>query len=184
MKPSATVEASERIRQARAAGRRILGLSSGDPGLATDPRIIAAAAAAMREGQTHYSSPAGEPGLRAAIVRREAARSGVRYDPADILVTPGGKFALVTALMGVVNSGERVLVPEPGWVSYGAAVRLAGGTPVSVPMLDRLDTAALEAAITPRTSALILNSPVNPTGRVLREDELAAAIALAERHQL
>ncbi|HET7197037.1 MAG TPA: aminotransferase class I/II-fold pyridoxal phosphate-dependent enzyme [Burkholderiales bacterium] len=184
MKPSATVEASERIRQARAAGRRILGLSSGDPGVATDPRIIAAAAAAMREGQTHYSSPAGEPGLRAAIAQREAARSGACYDPADILVTPGGKFALVTALMGVVNPGEAVLVPEPGWVSYGAAVRLAGGTPVAVPMLDRLDPAALEAAITPRTSALILNSPVNPTGRILGESELAEAIALAERHRL
>jgi aspartate/methionine/tyrosine aminotransferase len=184
MKPSATVEASERIRQARAAGRRILGLSSGDPGLVTDPRIVAAAEAAMREGQTHYSSPGGEPGLRAAITRREAARSGARYDPADILVTPGGKFALVTALMGVVNPGEDVLVPEPGWVSYGAAVRLAGGTPVAVPMLDRLDPAALEAAITPRTSALILNSPVNPTGRILGESELAAAIALAERHRL
>ena len=184
MKPSATVEASERIRQARAAGRRILGLSSGDPGLATDPRIIAAAEAAMRDGQTHYSAPAGESGLRAAIARREATRSGANYDPADILVTPGGKFALVTALMGVVNPGDEVLVPEPGWVSYGAAVRLAGGTPVAVPMLDLLDAAALESAITPMTCALILNSPVNPTGRVLHESELAEAIALAERHQL
>lgn len=184
MKPSATVEASERIRQARAAGRRILGLSSGDPGLATDPRIVAAAEAAMREGQTHYASPLGEPALRAAIAQREAQRSGARYDPADILVTPGGKFALVTALMGIVNPGEEVLVPEPGWVSYGAAVRLAGGTPVAVSMLDQLDADALEAAITPRTCALILNSPVNPTGRVLREDELVAVAALAERHRL
>jgi aspartate/methionine/tyrosine aminotransferase len=184
MKPSATVENSERIRAARAAGRRILGLSSGDPGLVTDPRIIAAAEAAMRDGQTHYSAPAGEPGLRAAIARREQARSGASYDPADILVTPGGKFALVTALMGVVNPGDEVLVLEPGWVSYGAAVRLAGGVPVSVPTLDRLDPDALERSITPRTCALILNSPVNPTGRVLRESELVAAIAVAKRHCL
>lgn len=80
MKPSATVENTERIRAARASGRRILGLSSGDPNIVTDPRIIAAAERAMRSDKTHYSAPAGEPSLRAAIVKREAERSGARYD--------------------------------------------------------------------------------------------------------
>ena len=93
----------------------------------------------MRSDKTHYSAPAGEPSLRAAIVKREAERSGARYDSADVLVTPGGKFALLTGLMGIVNPGDEVLVPEPGWVSYGPCVRLCGGVPVAVPMLDRLD---------------------------------------------
>lgn len=184
MKPSATVENTERIRAARASGRRIFGLSSGDPNIVTDSRIIAAAERAMRNDKTHYSAPAGELRLRTAIAEREAERSGAKYDPADILVTPGGKFALLTGLMGVVNPGDEVLVPEPGWVSYGPCVRLCGGVPVAVPMLDRLDPAAIAAAITPRTRVLILNSPVNPTGRVLTEIELGAAVEIAQRHDL
>jgi aspartate/methionine/tyrosine aminotransferase len=184
MQPSATVENTERIRVARASGRRILGLSSGDPNIVTDPRIIAAAERAMRGDRTHYSAPGGEPELRTAIAAREAERSRARYDPDDILVTPGGKFALLTALMGIVNPGDEVLVPQPGWVSYGPCVRLCGGSPVAVPMLDRLDLAAMAAAITAHTRALILNSPVNPTGRVLSEAELGAVIALAHKHDL
>ncbi len=184
MKPSATVENTERIRAARASGRRILGLSSGDPNIVTDPRIIAAAERAMRSDKTHYSAPAGEPGLRAAIVKREAERSGAQYDSADILVTPGGKFALLTGLMGIINPGDEVLVPEPGWVSYEPCVRLCGGVPVAVPMLDRLDPTAIAAAVTGRTRVLILNSPVNPTGRVLTDRELAATIAVAQQHDL
>jgi aspartate aminotransferase len=184
IQPSATVENTERIRAARASGRRIFGLSSGDPDIVTDPRIVAAAELAMRSDKTHYSAPAGEPDLRTAIAAREAERSGAHYDPGDILVTPGGKFALLTALMGVLNPGDEVLVPQPGWVSYGPCVRLCYGSPVAVPMLDRLNLDAIAAAITERTRALILNSPVNPTGRVLSESELAAAIALAKRHDL
>jgi len=184
LKPSATVEMSERIRQSRAAGRRILGLSSGDPALPTDPRIIAAAEKAMRDGDTHYSTPAGQPALREAIAAHEKRRSGAAYDPADILVTPGGKFALLAALMGTVGPGDEVLVPEPGWVSYGPCVRLCGGAPVALEMLDRVDPQAIAAKITPSTRAIILNSPVNPTGRILPAAELAAVVELAQRHDL
>jgi aspartate aminotransferase len=184
MQPSATVENTERIRGARASGRIILGLSSGDPNIVTDSRIIVAAERAMRGDKTHYSSPTGEPELRTAIVARETERSGARYDPDDVLVTPGGKFALLTALMGIVNPGDEVLVPQPGWVSYGPCVRLCAGVPVAVPMLDRLDLVAIAGAVTARTRALILNSPVNPTGRVLSEAELVAAIALARKYDL
>ena len=184
MKPSATVEMSERIRQSRAAGRKIIGLSSGDPNLSTDPRIIEAAERAMRDGQTHYSTPAGMPALREAIVEYERKRSGATYDAADILVTPGGKFALLTALMGVVNPGDEVLVPEPGWVSYGPCVRLCGGNPVALAMLDRVYPEAVEKAITKATRAIILNSPVNPTGRILPQEELNAIVKIAQRYNL
>jgi len=184
LKPSATVEMTERVRNARASGRKIIGLSSGDPNIDTDPRIIAAAERAMRQGDTRYGPPAGIPALREAIVEREATRSGVSYDPADVIVTPGGKFALLTALMAVAQNGDEVLVPEPGWVSYGPCVRLAGGSPVGISMLDRIDEAMLERVVTPRTKAIIVNSPVNPTGRVFSAAEIASVLAFAERHDL
>ena len=184
LKPSATVEMTERVRAARAAGRQIIGLSSGDPGLDTDPRIIEAATRALRDGDTHYGPAAGLPALRSAVADRERLRTGAAYAPEDVLITPGGKFALLTALMGIVEIGDEVLVPEPGWVSYGPCVRLCGGVPVALPMLDELDMPAMAAAITERTVAIILNSPVNPTARVLRTVELDGVMDLAERHDL
>jgi aspartate/methionine/tyrosine aminotransferase len=184
LKPSATVEMTERVRAARAAGRRIIGLSSGDPNIVTDPRIVEAAHKAMQDGDTHYVSPNGTPALREAVAERERLRTGAAYAPNDVLITPGGKFALLAALMAVVSAGDEVLVPEPGWVSYGPCVQLCGGVPVALDMLDRIDADRLAAAITPRTVAIILNSPVNPTGRVLPAGEIAAAVALAERHNL
>ena len=183
LKPSATVEMTERLRAARAAGHKILSLSSGDPNLLTDPRIIEAAHRAMQAGDTHYAPAAGIPALREAIAAREV-RHGAHYDPADILVTPGGKFALLAALAGTVSPDDEVIVPEPGWVSYGPCVQMCGGKPVMLPMLDSVDTAALERAITARTVAIILNSPVNPSGRVLPAAEIEAVLRLAEQHNL
>jgi aspartate/methionine/tyrosine aminotransferase len=184
LKPSATVEMSERVRSARASGRKIIGLSSGDPNIDTDPRIIEAAERAMRAGDTRYGPPPGLPALREAIAAREKARSGVTVDPADIIVTPGGKFALLTALMGTVQAGDEVLVPEPGWVSYGPCVQLCGGTPVAVSMFDRIDAAALERVASPRTKAIIVNSPVNPTGRVFSAEEIKALVSFARARDL
>jgi aspartate aminotransferase len=138
----------------------------------------------MRQGDTRYGPPAGLPALREAIAQREQGRSGVRFDPADVIVTPGGKFALLTALMAVVQNGDEVLVPEPGWVSYGPCVQLCGGVPVGISMLDRVDGATLERAVSPRSKAIIVNSPVNPTGRVLSAAEIADVVAFAERHDL
>ena len=86
--------------------------------------------------------------------------------------------------MGVVEAGDEVIIPQPGWVSYGPCVRLAGGLPIALPMLDRVDPSALAAAITPATRAIILNSPVNPTGRIIPADELKAVIEIARRHDL
>jgi len=117
--------------------------------------------------------------LRDAIVRREQQRSGVTYSADDIIVTPGGKFALLAALMGTIGTGDEVLIPQPGWVSYGPCVRLCGGTAVPVDMLDHIDIRKLESAVTPATRAIIVNSPVNPTGRVLSSDEMEELVALA-----
>src|SRR5688572_15510621 len=184
LKPSATVEMSERVRAARAEGRDVIALSSGDPNLETDPRIIEAAHRSLLSGATHYTSSAGEPSLRKAIAERERSRSGASYDVADIIVTPGGKFAVLTALMGVIEPGNEVLIPQPGWVSYGPCVKLAGGVPVPVEMLHSFDVDALERAVTANTRAIIVNSPVNPTGQVLNANEIARLVAMAEAHNL
>jgi aspartate aminotransferase len=184
LKPSATVEMTERVRAARAAGKEIIGLSSGDPNLSTDARIIEAATRALRAGATHYSAAGGERELREAIVRRELQRSGVIYDAADVLVTPGGKFAMLTALMGIVGPGDEVLIPQPSWVSYGPCVRLCGGTVVPMAMLDTFDVEIFERAVTGATRAVIVNSPVNPTGRVLSRQELLALVDAARAHNL
>jgi aspartate aminotransferase len=184
LEPSATVEMSERVRGAQAEGRDIIAMSSGDPSLDTDPRIIEAAERALRGGATHYTSSYGEKNLREAIARREFERSGVSYDPADILVTPGGKFALLSALMSIIEPGNEVLIPQPAWVSYAPCVRLGGGNAVPVPMLDRFDSAVFREAITSSTRAIIVNSPVNPTGRVLTQDEIEQLVEMASLHDL
>ena len=184
LKPSITIETSERIRVARASGRKIIGLASGDPNLVTDERIIEAALKAMRGGATRYGSPAGESDLREAIVQRELSRSGVKYAADDVIVTPGGKFALLTALMGIVSPGDEVIVPHPGWVSYGPCVRLCGGTVVPLETMETFDHDALERLITPATRAIIVNSPVNPTGRVLSRADMDGIVAVANAHNL
>ena len=184
LKPSATVEMSERVREARASGREIIALSTGDPNVPTDVRIIAAAERALRNGATHYSSSSGEPALREAIAGRELERSGVRYDPDDIIVTPGGKFAVLTALMGIIEPGDEVVVPQPAWVSYSPCIRLCGGVGVPVEMPEAFDVEAIRSAVTPATRAVIVNSPVNPTGKVLTQAQLCKLVALAEEHDL
>ena len=184
LKPSATVEMSERVREARASGREIIALSTGDPNVPTDVRIIAAAEQALRNGATHYSSSSGEPALREAIAGRELERSGVRYDPDDIIVTPGGKFAVLTALMGIIEPGDEVVVPQPAWVSYSPCIRLCGGVGVPVEMPEAFDVEMIRSAVTPATRAVIVNSPVNPTGKVLTQAQLCKLVALAEEHDL
>lgn len=184
LKPSATVEMTDRVRAARAQGRDIIGMSSGDPNLATDDRIIDAAYSALRNGATHYTASCGELPLREAVARREWSRAKAAYDADDIIVTPGGKFAVLAALMAIVDPGEEVLLPQPGWVSYGPCVRLCGGVPVAVDMLDRFDVDALERAMTDKTRAVIVNSPVNPTGRVLPRADVERLVELADARNI
>lgn len=181
LKPSATVEMTERVRQARERGADIISLASGDPNFATHPEVLEAARRSLSAGETHYGPSYGKLSLRETIARRLEATSSVAYDPTEILVTPGGKFGVFASIMAVVNPGDEVITFEPGWVSYGPCVKLAGGVPVSVPALDRIDPGVLSEAITAHTRMIIVNSPVNPTGRAIPRDELTAILELAEK---
>lgn len=163
-------------------------LGIGEPDFPTPPEIIEAAERALRDGYTHYTPNAGLPEAREAAADY-LARYGVRRDPAEeIIITCGGMGAVFAVLQCLVDPGSEVLIQDPQWVNYAAQIRLAGGVPVRVPVYEerdfRLQPEELERRITDRTKLLILNSPNNPTGMVLTEEELAAIGSIACRHDL
>ncbi len=161
-----------RVRQLRAQGRDILDLSIGEPDLPTPECIVEAGVRALRDGATRYTQPAGLPELRGAIA------SDVNRAAEDIFITPGAKPALLYALFATAGPGDEVLVPDPGFAPYASQVRLAGATPVPCA------AGCLDQRVSPRTRAIIINSPANPTGASLGLAELAAVADLAERHDL
>lgn len=187
--PSPTMAVSERARALRARGVDVVDLGGGDPDFDTPEHVRRAAEQAIESGQTHYVSAPGLPELRAAIARKLQVDNGVEVDPSEgVLVTPGGKAALFTALQALVEPGTQVLLPEPAWVSFRPMVELAGGEVLPVPLSAddgfRLTARALDQAVTPRTRLLIVNSPSNPLGRVLDPLELTAVADVATRHDL
>ncbi|MBI2861779.1 MAG: pyridoxal phosphate-dependent aminotransferase [Chloroflexi bacterium] len=182
--PSATLQASAKARQMRQQGIDVIDLGGGDPDFNTPSHIIAAATKAMEEGFTHYVSSRGIKELLDAVSEKFRRDNGLEYDPdKEIVICPSGKFALYAAIMTTINAGDEVLVPEPSWVTYKPCVQLAEGVPVAA-ALDkqdnfRLTKEKLEAAASPRTRMVIVNSPNNPTGRVLTPDEMNALARFA-----
>jgi aspartate/methionine/tyrosine aminotransferase len=186
---SATVALLDRVNQLKAQGVSVLNLSGGEPDFATPAHISEAAESALRTGFTHYTPSRGLPELREAIARKLEFDNGVRVDPSQgVIVTPSAKHALFIALATVLDEGDEVLIPTPSWVSYESMVQLSGGRAVPV-RLDPADgfaltPALLEAAVTRRSKVILVNSPNNPTGRVLSAAEAAAVAEVAERHDL
>ncbi len=184
--PSPTVAVSDRARQLQAAGHDVVDLGGGDPDFPTPAHIVAAAADAMEAGDTHYVASAGIPELRRAIVEKLRRENGLTYAVDEIIVTPGGKPAIFAAIMTLIDRGDEVLILDPGWVSYAPEVVIAEGVPVGVPLSADDNFAITEERlrpyITPRTRALILCTPNNPTGRVATEEELATVARLAQEH--
>lgn len=173
----------------RASGRSIVDLGGGEPDFATPPHIIGAARAALDAGHTHYTPSAGKPELRRAIAAKLAHENGItaRADN-QIIVTPSAKHALFISLMTLIDPGDEIIILTPGWVSYRSMVELLGGKAIEV-ALDpatnfRVTEHDITAAVTPRTKAIIVNTPSNPTGRVLSQDELRDLNEIARRHQL
>lgn len=185
---SVTAMMMQKGRELKAAGVDVVNLAGGEPDFNTPEHIIRAAHEAMLAGDTHYPTSWGSPVLLEAIVNKLARENDVRVTPAQIMVTPGGKWAIYATLAATLNPGDEVLVLDPSWVSYGPMVTLQGATPVRV-TLDgndnfRITRERLEAHITPRTKLIMLNSPNNPTGRVITREELVALAATATAHDL
>jgi aspartate aminotransferase len=186
IKPSPTIAITARARELKRQGRDIISLSAGEPDFDTPAHIRAAAKAAIDRGETRYTSPEGIPELRRAVAEKFRRENGLDYDPADVVVSTGGKQVLFNALLATLNPGDEVIVSAPYWVSYPDMVALAGGTPVIVEgRLERdfkITPQALAAAITPKTKWLIFNSPSNPTGAGYTAAELKALTDVLVEH--
>jgi len=186
VQPSATLAVTAKARELKRQGRDVIGLGAGEPDFDTPDNIKAAAIAAIQRGETKYTDVDGTPELKAAIVAKFARENGLTYTAAQIHVAPGGKPVIYNALLATLNPGDEVIVPAPYWVSYPDMVLLAGGEPVFVTGEEsdgfKLRPEVLEAAITPRTKWLILNSPSNPTGAAYTRTELDALAVVLRRH--
>jgi aspartate aminotransferase len=186
VKPSATLAVTARARELKREGRDVIGLGAGEPDFDTPENIKQAAIDAIRRGETKYTDVDGLPELKAAVAAKFARENGLKYETSQIHVAPGGKTVIYNALVATLSPGDEVIVPAPYWVSYPDMVLLAGGEPVTVVGHEadgfKLKPEALEAAITPRTRWLILNSPSNPTGAAYTGPELEALAAVLRRH--
>ena len=186
VKPSATLAVTAKARELKRAGRDVIGLGAGEPDFDTPDNIKAAAIAAIQRGETKYTDVDGLPELKAAVAAKFARENGLTYGTDQIHVAPGGKAVIYNALAATLSPGDEVIVPAPYWVSYPDMVLLAGGEPVVVIGHEadgfKLKPEALEAAITPKTKWLILNSPSNPTGAAYTRAELEALAAVLARH--
>jgi aspartate aminotransferase len=184
--PSPTLAITSRVLELKRAGVDVIGLGAGEPDFDTPEFVKEAAIAAIRAGKTKYTNVDGTPELKEAIVAKFKRDNGLDYTPAQISVNVGGKHTLFNALVATLDAGDEVIVPAPYWVSYPDVVQFAGATPVIVAagadVGYKLTPAMLEAAITPRTKWVILNSPSNPTGAAYTVDELRELGAVFERH--
>lgn len=185
--PSATVRLGALVADARARGEKILSLSVGEPDFPTPPHIVEAAKKALDDGFTKYTNPMGIPELREAIAATAATTNRIPAKATDVMVTPT-KHAVYCAIMALVDPGDEVILPDPGWVSYAPMVRLAGGVPVPVPADEstgfRMTAQAIAGFVTKRTKAVLLNSPSNPAGSVLSWDETRALADLCVERDL
>ena len=181
-------EVLARAKRLEAEGRSIVHLEIGEPDFATPPHIIAAAEAAIEDGYTHYTPAAGIPEVRQGVAQHYSERIGHQVEAAQVILTPGSKNILMFAIMALVDEGEEVIVPDPGYPIYASAVSFVGGVPVGLPLREanqfRFDVAELEARLTPKTRMIILNSPQNPTGGVLTAEDLRHVARIAVERDL
>jgi len=187
--PSATLAVADKAKALKAAGRDVIALAGGDPDFDTPAHITAAAIDALQAGDTHYPPSKGTLPIRKAVAAKLAREYGLEVDPAtQVLASPGGKFLIYAVMAALANPGDEIIIFEPYWVSYVPIVKLVGATPVTItlPASDgfRITAEQLEAHITPKTKAILVNSPSNPTGRVLTPDEAEVIRQAAIEHDL
>src|SRR3974390_2500334 len=187
IKPSATIAVTDKARALKAAGRDVIGLGAGEPDFDTPENIKEAAIKAIRDGKaSKYTAVDGIPELKAAVARKFKRENKLDYKPSQIIVGTGGKQVLYNALIATINPGDEVVIPAPYWVSYPDMVLLAGGEPRFVATTAETgfkgQDADLEAAISPATKWLILNSPSNPSGAAYTRAELRTLADVLLRH--
>jgi aspartate aminotransferase len=186
--PSPTLAVDAKAKALEAAGEDVCGFGAGEPDFDTPDFIKEACIVALKAGKTKYAPTPGIIELRTAIAERYGADYGLKVAPTQVVVSPGGKFSCYLAVLATCSPGDEAIVPAPFWVSYPEMVKLAGARPRTVLADDstgfKLTPAQLEAAITPKTRLLILNSPSNPTGAVYTRPELEAIVAIVLKHNL
>lgn len=184
--PSPTLAITSRVMELKRAGVDVIGLGAGEPDFDTPDFVKEAAIQAIRDGRTKYTNVDGTPELKAAIAAKFARDNGLTYKADQISVNVGGKHTLFNAMVATIDAGDEVVIPAPYWVSYPDVVQFAGGVPVIVKAGPeqgyKLTPEALDAAITPKTKWVILNSPSNPTGAGYTADELKALGEVILRH--
>ena len=183
---TASAQATQRVRELRAAGVDIVSLTQGEPDFNTPDHVIEAAYRAMRAGQTHYTAVDGTPELKEAIAAKFRRENGLECKPENVSAGAGGKQVLYNALMATLDAGDEVLIPAPSWIAYADITSFAEGVPrwITTRPEDgfKLRPQDLESAITPRAKWLILNSPSNPSGAVYSATELRELAQVLERH--
>ena len=189
IQPSATVALNEKAAALVKEGKKVIALAAGEPDFDPPAAIVAETKKALDTHWTHYTSSLGIPELRAVIAAKLKEQNGLTYNPAnEILVTPGAKQGLVYTCLAYLNDGDEVLSPEPAWVSYPEVVALAGAKYVPIATTPesnfKITRDALEAKVTKRTRMIFINTPCNPTGRVLSHEELTAVADVAKAHDL
>ncbi|HOY77712.1 MAG TPA: pyridoxal phosphate-dependent aminotransferase [Hyphomonadaceae bacterium] len=186
IKPSATIAVTQKARELQAKGENVIGLGAGEPDFDTPENIKQAAIKAIQDGKTKYTDVDGIPELKQAICAKFERENGLKYKPSQVNVSPGGKPVIYNAFVATLNPGDEVVIPTPYWVSYPEMALMCGGTPVFAQAKAsdnyKLKPAALEAAITPKTKWLILNSPSNPSGAAYTKEELQALADVLLRH--
>ncbi len=183
---SKTLEINAKANALRAQGVRVINFSSGEPDFKTPAHVLKKAKTFLEGGHVRYTAAAGIAPLLEAVVDKFSKDNGLMYEAKNIIVTSGAKYALYNALQVLCDEGDEVLIPSPYWTSYPEMVRLAGASPVFVDTDRRFSLVpdALEAAMTTKTKAIIINSPNNPSGAVHDKETLEAIAALAIRHDL
>ncbi len=188
LQPSATLAMDAIAKQLASEGKNVISLSVGQPDFKTAPHICEAAKKAIDDGLHGYTAVGGVPELKQAIAAQLTRDTGVRYAPDQVVASPGGKYSIYLTFLSLLNEGDEIIMPSPCWLSYPEMARLAGGVPVLVETKEEelftLTPEAVEAAITPRTKVLLLNSPSNPTGQIIPPEFIEAIGRIAEKHGL
>ena len=185
---STTLAIDSMYKEMKAKGLDVVGFGAGEPDFPTPSHIVEAAVRALHEGKTKYTPASGLPELKAAVCDRMKEDCHISYTPANVLIASGAKHNLFIAFSVLLDPGDEVVLPAPYWVSYAEMIAMCGGVPVVVRADEaqrfKITPEQLEAAITPRTKCLCLNSPSNPSGMIYSREELLALAEVCVRHDL